>query len=119
MKEEKNTILKLPLRKQFAKEIISGKKVREYRQFNDHWASRICLFEDDTDKDLATGIKFFETAHFYPYNNKWHLNTEIKDIEWRTVDEDFLKEYGEEVEAELGSLIFVIHLGKVIDTDLA
>lgn len=113
-----NQILNIPLRKVHALEIIRGEKKREYRAFNDHWAKRLCLFEDPIDKYLATGIKFYGSVHFYPYNNKWHLDVEVKDIEWRTVDEDFIKRYGEEIEAEEGSQIFIIHLGNILDTDL-
>lgn len=111
-------ILNIPLRKVHALEIIKGEKTREYRAFNDHWASRLCLFDDPKDKQLATGIRWFDSVHFYPYNTKWYLDVEIKDIEWRTVDEKFIEEFGDEVEVEPGVQVFVIHLGKIIDTNL-
>lgn len=114
----KKNVINIPLRKVHALEIIRGEKKREYRAFNDHWASRLCLFEDQEDRFLATGIKFFDEVHFYPYNNKWHLDVAVKDIEWRTVDDDFIKEFGEEVEAEEGTQVFIIHLGEVLDTNL-
>lgn len=112
------SVLNIPLRKIFAQQILKGEKKREFRDFNDHWASRICLFEDPSDKFLATGIRFFDTVRFYPYNGKWHLDCKVENIEWRTVDEDFIKEFGEEVEATEGKPIFIIHIGDVIDTDL-
>lgn len=117
-KEEKN-ILNIPLRKEYALQILKGKKKREFRTFNDHWATRICLFEDDKDKNIATGIKWFDIAHFYPYNKKWFLDVEIYNIEWRIVDKEFLIEYSNEVDAQLNDILFIIHLGKVIDTNLS
>lgn len=111
-------ILNIPLRKVHALEIIRGEKKHEFRAFNDHWAARLCVFEDPKDKYLATGVKWFDAVHFYPYNTKWYLDVEVKDIEWRTVDEDFIKEFGDEVEAPEGSQIFIIHLGEILDTNL-
>jgi len=116
MDEEK--ILSMPLAKKHAIEILTGEKVREYRAFNDHWAQRLCTFDDPDDKFVATGIKHFDRVHFYPYNNKWFVDCEVKNIQWVTVDEEFLKGFGDEVKAEIGSVIFVLHLGKVIDTNL-
>lgn len=112
------SVLNIPLRKVHALEIIRGEKKREYRAFTDHWATRLCLFEDPDDKLIATGVKWFDSVHFYPYNNKWFLDVEVKDIEWLTVDENFIEKYGKEVEAAPGSQIFVIHLGKIMDTNL-
>ena len=117
MDEEK--ILNLPLRKKHALEIIKGEKVREYRAFTDHWASRLCLFEDETDKYMATDVRKFEKIHFYPYNNKWHLDVEVKNIGWYTVDEQMIKDLSGEVELPpVGEQIFIINLGKVLSTDL-
>lgn len=116
--EDTADVLNLPLRKSFALEILRGEKVREYRTFNDHWAKRLCTFDDPTDKYLATGLKPFNTVHFYPYNNKWHLDCEIKAIDLCKVDEEFNKYFGEEVEAEPNTDIIVITLGKIIDTNL-
>lgn len=116
MSEER--VLNIPLRKVHALEILKGEKVREYRAFNDHWAKRICLFEDEKDPYLATGIKQFDRVHFYPYNNKWFVDCSVKAIIWYTVDEEFLKEFGHEVEANIGDQLFVIRIDKVLDTDI-
>ena len=111
-------VLNVPLRKVHALEILKGEKVREYRAFNDHWAKRICLFEDEKDPYLATGVKQFDRVHFYPYNNKWFLDCSVKAIIWYTVDEEFLEEFGHEVDAKIGDQLFIIRLDKVLDTDI-
>lgn len=111
-------VINMPLRKVHALEIISGKKKREYRAFNDHWATRLCVFEDPEDKLLATGTKQFKKVHFYPYNNKWHLDVEVNAVLMGEVDEEFIATYSSEVEVNLGDKIFVICLGNVIETDL-
>jgi len=117
--QDTDGVLNIPLRKAHALEILRGEKVREYRTFSDHWAKRLCTFEDPQDPYLATGIKQFKRVHFYPYNNKWFVDCEVKAIIWYTVDEEFLKEFGHEVEAEIDSQIFIIRLGEIIDTNLA
>lgn len=109
--------LNLPLRKVHALEILRGEKVREYRAFNDHWAQRLCTF-DGEDKNEATGIKEFKKIHFYPLNGKWFLDCEVKAIILREVGDEFLMEFGNEVTAKKGDLLFIIRLGKVIATDL-
>ncbi len=117
--QDTDEVLNLPMKKANALEILRGEKVREYRTFNDYWAKRLCVFEDDSDPYLATGLKPFKRVHFYPYNNKWHLDCEIKALIWYTVDEEFLAEFGNEVVASLGSQIFIIRLGEIIESNLA
>ena len=116
MAEEK--ILNMPLLKKHALEIIRGEKVREYRPFNDHWAKRLCVFEDEKDPYAATGLRHFDRVHFYPYNNNWFLDCSVKAIIWYTVVDEFLKEFGHEVEAKPGDVIFIIRIGEVLDTNL-
>lgn len=111
-------VLNMTIRKAFAQQILRGEKKREYRAFSDHWASRLCTFDDPKDKFLATGIRHYDILHLYPYNAKWYLDVEVKDILMGEVDQEFLDNYGNEVEAEIGSNIFVIFLGDVIDTNL-
>lgn len=117
MDKEEKDILNLPMRKVHALEILRGEKVREYRAFNDHWAQRLCTF-DGTDKNEATGIKEFKKIHFYLFNGKWFLDCEVKAIVLIKVDDDFIKDFGEECTAKKGDLVFVIRLGEIIDTDL-
>ena len=115
MNEEK--ILNLPLRKVHALEILRGEKVREYRT-GDHWAKRICLFEDPKHPFVATSLKDFDKVHFYPYNKKWFLDCKIKAIIFSKVDDEFLELFGNEVEAKKGEWWFIIRLDGVIDTNL-
>lgn len=112
------SVLNIPLRKVHALEIIRGEKKREYRAFTDHWASRLCLFEDPEDRCIMTGFRQFDHIHFYPYNNKWYLDVEIQCIDAGAVDEEFMEIYGSEVDVKVGDQIIVIHLGKVIATNL-
>lgn len=117
--QDTSEVLNIPLRKAHALEILRGEKVREYRTFNDHWAKRLCTFEDPQDPFLATGTRQFKRVHFYPYNNKWFVDCEVKAIDLCKVDEEFNKYFGTEVEAEPDTDIFVITLGEIIDTNLA
>lgn len=113
MSEER--ILSIPLLKKYALEIVKGEKVREYRAFNDHWAKRICVIEND----VAIGIKSFDKVHFYPYNNKWFLDCEVLNIGYYTVDEKMIEELSKEVELPpIGSPIFIINIGEVLATNL-
>ncbi len=111
-------VLNMVLKKEFALEIVRGKKVREYRAFTPFWVKRLCLFEDPSDKLLATGVKWYDRVHFYPYNNKWFVDCSIESIKWVTVDREFQEKYKDEVIANIGDIIFVIQLGKVLATNL-
>ena len=106
------------MRKVYALEILRGEKVREYRLFTDHWASRLGEFNDPNDPDMMTDIKHFDRAHFHPYNKSWWLDVEITAIDIFTVNEAFLHDLGSEVNARIGDGIFVISLGKVLGTNL-
>lgn len=119
MQIENKSVLSMPLLKKFALEILNGTKKREYRAFTDHWARRLCVFEDENDKYLATGIKHYDIVHFYPYNNKWYLDVRVENIGWYTVDDELIAEFSHEVELPpIGQQIFIITLGEVIDTNL-
>ena len=111
-------ILNLPMRKQFALEILKGEKVREYRTATDHWARIIGEFNDADDENLLTGIKHFDVAHFYPYNNKWYLDCKIKAIICATIDDEFIDLFGNEYDGKKGDAVFIIRLDGVIGTNL-
>lgn len=111
-------VLDLPMRKVYALDILSGEKFREYRQWSDHWATRICEFNDPNDPDMMTGIKHFDRAHFHDYRKTWWLDAEIVNIELFEVNEEFLQDLGHEVSARIGDAFFVIYLGKVLGTNL-
>lgn len=110
----KDKVLNLPMRKCYALQILRGEKVREFRAFTDHWATRLCVFNDPNDPDLATGVKQFDRAHLYPYNKSWWLDVEITDIYMCTVNQDFIDDFENEVNAKIGDDIFIISLGKVL-----
>lgn len=114
----KNDVLNLPMRKQFAIEILKGEKLREYRAATDHWCKIMGVFGDKENPNLLTDVKQFKKAHFYPYNNKWFLDCEIKAIICATIDDEFISHFGGEYEGEKGDAVFIIRLGKVIDTNL-
>lgn len=50
-RDMKEKVLNLPMRKCWAEQILSGKKVREYRAFIDHWAVRLCEFTDPNEPE--------------------------------------------------------------------
>lgn len=116
MNEER--VLNLPMRKKYALEILHGKKVREYRAFSDHWAKILCECNDPNDKYQVTGLKHFDKVHFYPYNNKWFLDVEVDSMGLYVVDDEFYSYFGNEIEAQRGSSVFVIRLGKVLSTNI-
>ena len=90
--DKKDKILDLPMRKCFALQILKGEKVREYRLFTDHWATRMGEFNDTEDPDVMTDIKPFTRAHFHPYNKSWWLDVEITAIDIFTVNQAFLSD---------------------------
>ncbi len=111
-------VINIVLRKEYAYEIVRGEKVREYRVGSDFWARRFFNF-DDADKTMATSIKWYDRVHFYPNNNKWFVDCTIQKIEYVIVDEAFVEKYKAEVDTPVGTPLFVIHLGRVIDTNLS
>lgn len=118
MDNKKDKVLDLPMRKCFALQILKGEKTREYRWWSDHWANRLCEFNDPNDPNMMTDIKHFDRAHFHPYNKSWWLDVEITDIDLFEVNQAFLDDVGSEVSAQIGDVVFVISLGKVLGTDL-
>ena len=111
-------VLNLPMRKEFALQILKGEKVREYRAATDHWARIIGEFKDADDVNLLTGIKHFDAVHFYPYNNKWFLDCKVKAIICATIDDEFLELFGSEYDGKKGDAVFIIRLDGVLDTNL-
>ena len=116
--KKKDKVLDLPLRKCYALQILKGEKIREYRWWSDHWANRLCEFNDPEDPNMMSGIKHFDRAHFHPISKEWWLDVEITDIDLFEVNEAFLKDVGSEVNAQIGDVVFVISLGKVLGTNL-
>lgn len=114
MKEEQTEVLNLPMRKVHALEILKGTKVREYRAFSDHWAQRLCI----TEGDEVIKCKQFKKIHFYPLNQKWYLDVEFDGMGLYQMTAERLKELADEVTAVEDQWLFIIKLGKVIDTNL-
>ena len=113
----KEKVLNLPMRKCYAEQILSGKKVREFRAFTDHWAVRLCEFNDSKEPNLVTGLKHYDRVHFFPYNKQWWLDFEVTDIYLCTVNQDFIEDFEQEVSAKIGDDIFIISLGEVLGYD--
>ena len=77
------------------------------------------------DEMIAKGLVPEETkhnghrrAHFHDYNKTWWLDAEITEINLFEVNQSFLDDVGDEVNAQIGDAIFVISLGKVLGTNL-
>lgn len=78
--------LNLLLRKEFAKQILEGKKVVEFRAFSEHYAERLidkdCCnwISDHSDDDEAmfftSQVRPVDRIHFHNYNNTWSLDVE-------------------------------------------
>lgn len=80
--------LNLIMRKEYAKEIVEGKKVVEIRAFSQHYSDRLYdknVLEYENahwdDEEMREGILEFtdsvrpvEKIHFHPYNNNWYLD---------------------------------------------
>ncbi|MCD8305852.1 MAG: hypothetical protein LUC49_04235 [Prevotella sp.] len=116
--EQELRVLKCVMRKEYALEILAGTKKHEFRAWSDFWAVRLCEFNDPDNPHQATDLKEYDVIHFYPYNNKWFLDCEVKTIELWFVDDEFRKEFPSEADAPEGMPLFVITLGKVLATNL-
>ena len=84
-------VLNLIMRKEFAKQILSGEKKVEIRIFSSHYFSRLTDKKVDewmsnhcNDKDMdieafdafMTATRPVEKIHFHNYNNSWTLDVE-------------------------------------------
>lgn len=112
-------VLRMPMLKKHALEILRGEKIREYRPFSGHWARRLCVFGNPDNPSEATDVKHFDRVRFYSIGGKWFLECSVRGIIWYTVDEEFVREFGHEVEARPGDRLFIIRIGEVLETDLA
>ena len=133
--------LNLVMRKEFAEEILTGKKTVEYRTFSNHYTSRLFdkkvlqfkqnHMEDPDVRDCVDSLRIVRKIHFYSYSNTWYLDVECVDngiVNATKEDLEFLKrEYGSDelkdvVNDYVGSeeipTFFYFALGKVIKTDL-
>lgn len=96
----------LLMKKNFALEIVQGKKKVEFRSFSDYYASRFLDKEkakqnkaegktslDDLSEEIRNDIKFI---HFHDYNNSWYLDVELEGIGYCIVDSYDIEPLAEE-----------------------
>lgn len=84
-------VLNLILQKKFAKEIIAGEKVREYRDYTDFYATKLIDFTSISDNTIHTesGTHFtprrFDAIKFYWYSQEYLL-VELKGWSVMTIE---------------------------------
>ncbi len=83
--------LSLPLKREFAEDIVSGRKTVEYREFKSHYHKRLLDKEalkwvnehnamlTDDEIMYANPIRPVRRIHFYDYNGTWSLDVSIKE----------------------------------------
>lgn len=108
-------ILDLIIKKKFAKEIAEGTKVREYRTCNNHYLKRICNVQKNEDGEYETaGYKHFDEARFHDYNNGFEVICKVKDLYIFTADEEFVRDFADEVTTDVGNDLIIIELGDIV-----
>lgn len=78
--------LNLLLRKEFAKQILSGEKTVEFRAFSEHYSDRLldkdagnwiqAHIDDEEALFFANHVRKVNKIHFHNYNNTWTLDVE-------------------------------------------
>lgn len=96
----------LLMKKEYALEILSGKKRVEFRSFTDHYISRFMDREamkrnkakgNPTIEELREEVRTdIEYIHFHNYNNSWYLDVEIEGIGYCFVDSQDIAPLAEE-----------------------
>lgn len=137
-------VLNLIMRKEFALEIIQGKKRVEFRAYSEHYSSRLYdkdvlnfmqLHKNEPEVlDECDPLRPVQTIHFHNYENSWFLDVEcvVNDLVAVT-DEDVVylnEEYDcHELDEQLETLkatgednrpmYFYFVIGKVLKTNLS
>lgn len=139
--------LNLIMKKEFALDILSGKKKVEYRAYSKHYCERLYDkaigefierhkddegFLDTYDK-FVIPLRFVKNIHFHNYNNTWFMDCSVKLNDVVAVVEDDVKfmqeEFGcHELDEELETLVktkakrrplyFYFVIDKVTNTNL-
>lgn len=96
----------LLMKKEYALEILSGKKRVEFRSFTDHYISRFMDKEamkrnkakgNPTIEELREEVRTdIEYIHFHNYNNSWYLDVAIEGIGYCFVDSQDIGPLAEE-----------------------
>lgn len=135
--------LNLIMRKEFAKQILEGKKKLEFRGYTDHYISR--LYDNDVLKfmqlhknepevlAMCEPLRMVEKIHFHNYNDTWYLDVECTmnevvgvtdaDVEFLHSEydchelDDVLQQQNA-INSEQRPMYFYFVIGKVIDTNL-
>lgn len=86
----------LLMKKEFAMEILQGKKTIEFRSFTDHYITRFMdrsVIQRNRDNNRDMNDPEFENEfndiwyiHFHNYNNSWYLDVAIETIGMCIVD---------------------------------
>lgn len=134
----------LLMRKEYAQEIISGKKKVEFRSFSDHYCDR--FFDKATvkrnqnngrhmgDDGFENEFKDVWYIHFHNYNNTWYLDVEISETGMFCVDsqdvEEFARDYpdfadylpdareNDKLPEDERPMLFYLVIDKVVSTNL-
>lgn len=135
--------LNLIMRKEFAEEILRGKKPLEYRDFSEFYAKRLIdkdvtqYINDHLDDDevlaFCNDVRQVKVIHFHNYNNSWYLDVEctyndvfsITKGDIKSLQEEYgVHDFDEELEnyeknnIEERPFLFYFAIGKVLGTDL-
>ncbi len=103
---KQNTVF-LILKKKYYDEILKGIKKREYRDFTDFYISRFCKLDKN---GAIVDLKKYKYVEFQnSYSKKLKMVVEIKQLGLEYDDYD-------EEKGEFINPVFVIDLGKVVET---
>jgi hypothetical protein len=105
VKGEEVEAYSLLMRKEYALDIISGKKTLEIRSFNSHYGSMFTdkeqlakneeLRKAGKDDECVTPLKDIWYVRFHNYNYSWTLDVEIDEMDISTVCQEDIEDLAE------------------------